>query len=310
MGRSKAGSRTAPTDHITIIDDMSELLHICLLLFAVWLAQEEKPLPEAKTFLAEFRKTLHSDNRLLSQYTYTEKETEIALDSKGNTRKTETNVYQMIHGAEDWQTYRRQIVKNGVPLSEKDLEKQDREEKDRVAKEARKRENESAARHDREKAKADREEQETLDDVFAMYDTQVVRRELLDSVATILVTFKTKPDYKPKTSIGKILQHVAGQAWIAEEDHELAKIQVEAIDPISFAAGLLARLQKGSSAVFERRKINNEIWLPVREEDFVNGRILLLKGLNLRDITEYSDYRKYSVDTILKFGETLVEPNR
>jgi hypothetical protein len=289
---------------------MGELLHICLLLFGVWLAQEEKPLPEPKAFLADFRKTLHSDNKLLSQYTYTEKETEFTLDSQGNAKKTETNVYQMIHGAEEWQTYRRQIVKKGKPLSEEELNKQDREEKDRIAKETRKRADEPASRRDREKDKADREEQELLDDVFAMYDIQMVRRELLDSIATVLVTFKTKADYKPKTSGGKILQHIAGQAWIAEDDHELAKIQVAAIDPISFAAGLLAKLQKGSTAVFERRKINNEIWLPVREEDYINGRILLLKGLNLRDITEYSDYRKYSVDTILKFGEPPVEPNR
>jgi hypothetical protein len=289
---------------------MSELLHICLLLFGVWLPQEEKPLPEPRAFLAEFRKTLHGNDKLLSQYTYTEKETEITLDSKGNTTKTETNVYQMIHGAEEWQTYRRQIVKNGKPLSEEELNKQDREEKDRIAKETRKRADESASRRDREKAKADREEQEALDDVFAMYNVQMVSRELLDSVATVRITFKTKPDYKPKTAIGKILQHIAGQAWIAEDDHELAKIEVEVIDPISFAAGLLAKLQKGSTAVFERRKINNEIWLPVREEDYVNGRILLLKGLNLRDITEYSDYRKYSVDTILEFGETPAPPNR
>ena len=279
------------------------MLTACLLLFGLWTAQQEKPLPDRTAFLAEFRKTLHSDNKLLSQYTYTEKETELTLDSKGNTKKTEVNVHQMIHGAEEWQTYRRQIVKNGVPLTEKELEKQDRDEKDRIEKERRKRANESASKRDQEKAKADREEQETLDDIFAMYDVQMVRREVLDSIDTILVSFKTKPDYKPKTRGGKILQHIAGRAWIAEDDHELAKIEVEVIDPISFAAGLLAKLQKGSTAVFERRKINGEIWLPVREEASVNGRIFLLKGLNVRDITEYSDHRKYTVDTILKFGE-------
>ena len=288
---------------------MKGMLQFCLLLFSMWLPQNDKPLPEPRAFMAEFRKTLHSDNRLLSQYTYTEKETEITLDSSGKAKKTEINVHQMIHGAEEWQTYRRQIVKNGVPLTEKELEKQDREERDRVAKETRKRADESASRRDQEKAKADREEQEILDDVFAMYDVRMVRRELVDSIATILVTFRAKPDYKAKTREAKVLQHIAGRAWIAEDDHELARLEAEAIEPISFAGGLLAKLQKGSKLAFERRKINNEIWLPVREEANVNGRILLLKGLNVRDITEYSDHRKYSVDTILKFGETPVEPN-
>jgi hypothetical protein len=274
----------------------------------LWLPQEEKPLPDAATFLSEFRKTLHSDDTLLSQYTYTEKETEITLDSDGKPKKTETNVFQVIHGAEEWQTYRRQLVKNGIALSEKELGKVDREEKDRVAKETVKRANESSSKRDQAKAKSDREEQEALDDVFSMYDVHLVRRELVDSIATVLITFKTKPGYKPRTTIGRILQHIGGRAWIAEDDHELAKIEAEVIDPISVAGGLLAKLQKGSTAVFERRKVNNEIWLPVREEAYVNGKILLLKGLRIRDITEYSDYRKYSVDTILKFGETPVEP--
>ena len=46
---------------------------------ALWFRQEEKPLPEPTSFMSEFRKTLHSDNTLLSQYTYTEKETELTL---------------------------------------------------------------------------------------------------------------------------------------------------------------------------------------------------------------------------------------
>jgi len=38
-------------------------------------AQNPEPLPELKPFLTEVRKKLHTDNLLLSQYTYTEKRT-------------------------------------------------------------------------------------------------------------------------------------------------------------------------------------------------------------------------------------------
>jgi hypothetical protein len=284
------------------------MIQLFLLLIGLWPQEEARPLPEPKTFLAEFRKTLHDDNKLLSQYTYTEKETEVTLDSKGKAKKTEINVYQVIHGAEEWKTYRRQIVKNGVNVSEKELEKHDREEKERIDKETRKRAGESESKRSRDKAKEDREEQEILDDVFAMYNVQMVRREPVNAVSTVLVAFRTKPDYKAKTREGKILQHVAGRAWIAEDDHELVRIEAEIIDPISFGAGLLAKLQKGSSVTFERRKINNEIWLPVRAEILVNGRLFLLKGLNVRDVTEYSGHQKYSVDTIIKFGEIPDKP--
>jgi hypothetical protein len=272
-----------------------------LLLLGPW--QAPNPLPDKAGFLTEFRKTLHSDDKLLSQYTYTEKDTETTLDGKGNVKKTEVNVYQMIQGAEDSQTYQRQTVKNGVPVSQQELEKRDREEKERVAREAKKRAGESEAKRREKKAKQDRDEQEALDDIFAMYDFQLMRREIVNDVPTILVTFRAKPDYRPKTAGAKILQHIAGKAWIAEDDHELARVEAEIIDPISIVGGFLAKVQKGSTVVMERRKINNEIWLPFREEGSINGKLLLLKGINIHELAEYSDYRKYSVDTILEFGD-------
>src|SRR6187431_3294377 len=126
------------------------------LLFLLLSPQEpQKPLPEAKAFIDEFRKTLRPDDKLLSQYTYTEKENEVTLDSKGKVKKSKINVYQVLHSAEEWKTYRRQITKDGVPLTAKELEKQDRQERERVDKETRKRGSQSEAKRQQEKAKAD-----------------------------------------------------------------------------------------------------------------------------------------------------------
>jgi hypothetical protein len=283
------------------------------ILLGLWLpvlplhAQEE-PLPDTASFISEFRKTLHSDDKLLSQYTYTEKETSDTLDSNGKVKKSEVNVYQVFNAEEDWKSYRRQIVKDGVPVAEKELEKKDREEKERVDKESRKREKKSDEERQKDKAKADREEQEILDDVFAEYDLQLVRRDNLNGISTILVTFKPKSDFKPKTREGKILQHIGGRAWIAEDDHELARLEAEILDPISIGAGILAKVNKGSTVVFERRKVNGEIWLPMKEAATVNARVLLLKGFNLREASEYSDYKKFGVDVQLIFGEVADKP--
>src|SRR4029077_5446211 len=104
-------------------------------------------------------------------------------------------------------------------------------------------------------------------------------------------TFKPKPDFKPKTREGKALQHIGGSAWIAEDDHELARLEAEIIDPISIGAGILAKVNKGSTVALERRKINGEIWLPFKVAATVNAKVLLLKGFNLRESSEYSDYK-------------------
>jgi hypothetical protein len=272
------------------------------------LQAQEKPLPDPASFISEFRKTLHSDGKLLSQYTYTEKETSDTLDSKGNVKKSEINVFQVFNAEEDWKSYSRQIVKNGVPVSEKELEKKDREEKERVEKETNKRGKQSDEKRKEEKAKADREEKEILDDVFALYDLRLVRRDTLNGISTILVTFKPKADFKPKTKEGKILQHIGGSAWIAEDDHELARLEAEIVDPISIGAGILAKLNKGSTLAFERRKINGEIWLPVKSEATLNAKVLMLKGYNLREVSEYSEHKKFGVDVHLIFGEVSDKP--
>jgi hypothetical protein len=279
------------------------LLQTCFLLLTALRQEQDKPLPEPTSFMEEVRKNLHGPDKLLSRYTYTEKETEITLDSKGKIKKTETNLYHVFHGTEEWQTYERQISKNGVPLTQQELEKQDRKERERVDKETRKRASWSDAKRQQEKAKAEREERESADDIFATFEYQLVRREMINGVSTILVNFKPKKNYKPKTGDAKDLQHVAGRFWIAEDDHELVKLEAEVIDQIKIGAGLLAKLQKGSTLGAELRKINDEIWLPVKFEMSLNGRLLLLKGLNMRIIVEFSEHKKFNVDTILDFQE-------
>src|SRR5262249_41477420 len=242
------------------------ILQISLLFLTLGVQEQDRPLPDQATFMEEFHKTLITPNKLLSQYTYTEKETEITLDSKGKAKKTETNVYHVINGAEDWQTYERHISKNGVPLTKEELEKQDRKERERVDKETRKRANWSEAKRQQEKAKKEREERETSDDIFAAFEYRFVRREMLNGVSTILVNVTPKKSYKPKTSDARELQHLAGRFWISEEDHQLGKLEAEVIEPIKIGAGLLAKLQTGSTLTLELGKVNDEIWLPVKLE--------------------------------------------
>src|SRR5436190_16928611 len=144
----------------------TSMFHLCLLVLILRFQEADRPLPNQAGFMEAFHHNLHTPDKLLSQYTYTEKETESKRDSKGKITSTETNVYQVINGAEDWESYQRQIVKKGVPLTPQELEKQDRKEQERVEKERRKRAGWSEAKREQEKAKKDREERETTDDIF------------------------------------------------------------------------------------------------------------------------------------------------
>jgi hypothetical protein len=206
-----------------------EMMLIIWFLAILLAAQNPKPLPELKPFLTEVRKKLHTDNLLLSQYTYTEKRTVMHFDSNQKPVKTEVNVFDIFEGSPERVGYRRQIVRNGVPLTPLELQKEDQEFQKQ--KEPIERKLKQAAPAEREKARADRlrKEDEILDDVFAIYDdVQMVGRETLDGRPVILLNFRPRKDYKPKTEEGQRMLHVAGSAWFSETDHELARAHLEA----------------------------------------------------------------------------------
>jgi hypothetical protein len=278
------------------------MLSACLVAILFLVQDPPKPLPEAGPFLAELRKTLHTDTMLLSQYTYTEKRTLTFLDSDQKPKKTEVNVFEVFPRSPDRIGYQRQIVKNGKTLTGEELEKSDRALQKKIDS-ARRRLNDSSPA-EREKRRAERlqKEEQVLDDVFGGYDAKLIGREMLLGRPVILVKFTPRPGYKPKTKEGKTMQHVAGTAWVSEDDHQVARVEMEVIDPISIGLGILAKLQKGASIKAERQKFNEEIWLPMKTDITLNAR-LLFKGFNIRQTVEYSDHKKYSVDTILKFPD-------
>jgi len=279
------------------------MLSLYLAAAFLFLQEQPKPLPELKPFLQDLRKTLQTDSHLLSQYTYTEKHTLTQLDSRGGTKSTEVNVYEVFPGSPERVGYRRRVVKDGVALSSADLKKEDQEVQKRIDAAERRRSQITPAERERRRAERLRREEQTIDDALAVFEVEMTGREDVNGRPAVLLKFRPRPAYKPKTSEGRNMQHVAGRVWIDEEDHQVARVEMEVIEPISIGLGILARLQKGVSIAAERRKFNDEIWLPVKTEITLNARVLMLKGFNLRVINEYSEHKKYSVDTILKFPD-------
>src|SRR5215471_4974327 len=85
---------------------------VYLLIVSALLQADARPLPELELFLADFRANLHTDDVLLSQYTYTEKRTHIELSSDRTPQKTETHVYQITRGS-DGAVYRKLVSTDG-----------------------------------------------------------------------------------------------------------------------------------------------------------------------------------------------------
>ena len=93
------------------------------------------------------------------------------------------------------------------------------------------------------------------------------------------------------------MSNFTAKAWVSESDYELVRVDIQAIDTVSFGLGLLARVHKGARASFTRRKVNNEVWLPARASYTASARIGLVKVMRVGGTSEFSDYRKFTVDT-------------
>ncbi len=76
---------------------------------------------------------------------------------------------------------------------------------------------------------------------------------------------------------------------------------------LTIGLGLFARIHKGSHLAFQRRKVGGDEWLPARSTYTASARVLLLRRMRVQGISEYSNYRRFGVDTSTTYS-TPVEP--
>jgi hypothetical protein len=142
-----------------------------------------------------------------------------------------------------------------------------------------------------------REEQDVIDDVFAVYQIALVGREVRDGQATLVATLTPRKNARTKSDAGKFLKKVRGRAWISESDRQVIRTELEAVEDVTFGLGLLARMHKGSTIMFRRTRVNGEIWLPAEAQYKVVGKTLVFRKFGLESTTVFSDYRKFGVST-------------
>ena len=226
-------------------------------------------LPNSDMFISEFRKTLRSDDELLQSYSYTEKETRTEIDRDGKPKSTEVNIYQI--APDRGRSYRRLISRNGVPLTQNELDKQDRDEQMKPP-------------------ASPRDDTKVRDELFEIYDVQVEGRETVEGSPAVVLSFRPRADYKPQSKLASFLMHVSGRAWVNEADHQLVRVEAEVFDSVSYG-WFLGSLQEGTRLTAERRKVDSGVWLPARL-DIQKSQRVLLRGTHVQEVHEYSEYRK------------------
>jgi hypothetical protein len=265
---------------------------------------QNRPLPDADAFLKETRKHLQTDSSVQSSYMYVETRREQKLDKDGRMQEESVKVYESYPGLPGQPRWERLISEDGKPVAQKQLAEQDRERADKANAMAKRLENDPGkerARQQRDWNKAHDERAEAVDDIYVVYAIQMTGRERVEGHDTIAFTLTPRPESKPKTREGDLMKRFSVKAWISESDHELVRLEAKAIDNVAFGLGVLARIHKGAEFSFLRRKINGEVWLPAVASYSGSARVGLLWTLRRAGSSEYSGYKKFSVDTSSSF---------
>ncbi|MPZ19186.1 MAG: hypothetical protein GEV06_14930 [Luteitalea sp.] len=260
----------------------------------------DAPLPDTEWLREQVHARLKTDEELLRQYTYRERRRDIKVSKLGKVSLGPLREFEVYPSPISGETYKRLVAVDGKPLDPAVVAQQDQEHRDDLIERREKLEQETPderAERLEKRAKERQEEQERLEDGFRVFDVQLIGRDILDGRQMIVAELTPKPDADPKTRIGKTMKEMHGRAWVNEQDFEIAQVAIEVIDDVKIGWGIVGRLHAGSELTFQRKKVNDEIWLPSLMHVKMSGRTLLFRKFGFHTTTEYSDYRKFSVET-------------
>jgi len=273
-------------------------------------AAQERPLPDFDAFAARVKNRLATDEERHSGYMFVERRTEERLDASGRPQVDSVKVFEVYPGLPGEDRYRRLIEEDGKPVPPDTLARQDRERRQKVEAYARKSSSDAERQQNAQRFERQRQRyRAAVDDLFRLYTMHLVGRESVEGHDTIVGTLTPKAGVKPLTDDGAMMVHFKARAWISESDAELVRVNIEAIDDLSFGWGLLARVHKGAVVTYQRRKVDDETWLPAKVTWTGSARVLLMKQLRRQGMSEFSGYRKFGVDTSTTYtGVTAARP--
>jgi len=175
-------------------------------------------------------KDLENDKRL-RDYTYTERDQEHKLDGKGQVKSTEVKTYEVmeLYGEQ----VQRLIEKDDKALDAKDAAKE--EEKIQKIIDKRKNESESDRKKREEREEKDREEhRKFVREVADAYNFTLVGTEAVGGREAWVIAGEPRPEFVPHMKESKYLTKFRGRVWIDKNDLQLAKMDVECLDTISW----------------------------------------------------------------------------
>jgi hypothetical protein len=247
-------------------------------------------IPDAATMLREVSTHQRELDAIRDNYTFHRLRRTEEVDASGRVTKTETVELEIF--SVNGRPIRRILKRNGVPLSEHEQKAQDANVRKAV---------EAAIKQP--PASGPSPARATLvSDILAMSKISNPRRLDLNGRSTLTYEFKGDPGARAKTMEQNAARKLSGTIWFDEKDRQVAQLEIQLNENFKVGGGLLASVQKGAALKLSQSPVGDGLWMQTSNEEHLNARFLMMKGVHQNIRVEDSDFRKFDVATAQKIG--------
>jgi hypothetical protein len=229
----------------------------------------------------------------MNDYTWQAHSVEKHLDSHGKVESTKREAWETL--MLDGQPCRRTLERDGQPLSPDEQ----RSEQKKLDLQTHRLSSETPAGKQRRLDEAEKRRQRELaflSEIPDLFDLRFEGDSTVDGRSVWIVSGVPRPGAKAKSGDARILLKLRGRMWIDKATYQWTRVEAETTGTISWGL-FLARLNSGAKMTFVQTEVNSELWLPRRLLLTGSGRVGLVKRLALDEEIEWSNYRKFSVDS-------------
>jgi len=258
-------------------------------------------LPDLKKLFQEIDANQKAIDKRRQNYSGRRSEEETEIEKNGSVKKREFREFTFFYlDGEEVSTL---VAKETKPLSQPEQDKENEHTRKRIEEiqkqHSKKEAKEAKAEKKKEEDAKGKDEDDPGIEIFLRVCQFVnPRHERFRGQDVLVFDFEPNPEYKAHSLAEGIVQKLAGVVWVDEKAHQVVRIEGYFVGDAKIAGGLLVNLQKGSSFIDEQAFVNNEVWLPTYQEAHIGARVLLLKGFKVNEVTRYSDYKKFNVETL------------
>jgi hypothetical protein len=258
---------------------------------------------DVAALLREVGKNQDDVEKRVEEYSFTQKETDREINSKGELKKETTKVYEVFPIA-NREPIQKLISENGVPLSAERAAKEEKRVMEEFQKAERDREKDQreADRRKAEREKKNKEKGKEGDDdpeisqFLKVCEFVSPRREQFAERDAIVFDFRPRPGFRPSNREESLIAKLVGVVWIDPVDKQVIRLEARLAEGFKMAGGLLISLKPGAALVMEQTRMAEGVWLPRFAQVNLSVKVLLFGGGDFNKTIEWSDYRHFSGD--------------